>query len=49
MYRLKVKFGKRWVWGLNSYPSLKEATIRKQQMEKVGCKVKIELEIKLFD
>lgn len=35
MYRLKVKFGKKDGYGgLNSYPSLKEATIRKQQMGK---------------
>jgi hypothetical protein len=49
MYRLKVKFGKRWVWGLNTYPTLEEVLKRKEQMENVGHKVKIELESKLFN
>jgi hypothetical protein len=49
MYRLKVKIGKRWVWGLNSYPSLEAAQERKAQMEKVGHKVKIESENVLFN
>lgn len=48
-YRLKVKFGKRWVWGLNTYPTIEAAEARKTQMEAAGHKVKIELESKLFN
>lgn len=48
-YRLKVKVGRKWVWGINSYTTYEKALERKEQMEKVGHKVKIEFETKLFN
>lgn len=47
-YRLKVKIGRKWKWGLNTYRSLEEANARKAEMERAGCKVKVALESELF-
>lgn len=48
-YRLKVKYRNRWIWGLNTYPTIEAAQARKAEMEAAGHKVKIELESKLFN
>jgi hypothetical protein len=47
-FRLKVKCGKRWVWGLNTYKTYEEANVRMQEMQKAGCKVRIAPEAELF-
>lgn len=48
-YRLKVKYGKRWIWGLNTYKTIEAAEARKAQMEAAGHKVIIEVEDHLFN
>ena len=40
IFRLKVKFGKKWRWGLNDY-TLEQAQKRQLEMSIVGIETKI--------
>lgn len=48
MYRLKVKCGRTWRWGLNSY-TLEQAISRQTELNLVGIKSIIKPESELFN
>ncbi len=41
MYRLEVKYGRKWKMGIHTYETIEQANERKQVMESVGHKVKV--------
>lgn len=41
MLRIEAKVGRKWRLGINVYETLDEITKRKEEMEAVGCKVRI--------
>ena len=49
MYRLQVKVGKEWRWGLHDYPTEEAATDRMAELEKVGIKSRLRKSAELFN
>lgn len=49
MFRLKVKFGSKWKWGVNDYTSREAAQKRVEELRAVGIISKIEPLSKLLN
>ena len=48
MYRLFVKRGRKWVWGIREYDSLEAAEARVRELEAVGIKSRVRRNEELF-
>lgn len=48
MFRLQIKIGKEWRWGLNEYPTEKSAKKRQTELSEVGIKSRVKSADKLF-
>ena len=49
MFRLQVLFNGNWKWGLNSYNSYDQATLRLEKLKKVGIKARVRPESELYN
>lgn len=47
MYRLQIRFGKQWRWGVNDY-SLEQAQKRVEELKAVGIKARVKPVAELF-
>jgi len=49
MFRLQVKVGKDWRWGLNDYPTQEAAEKRMAELARVGIKSRMRKASELFN
>lgn len=49
MFRLQVRYGRSWKWGLNVYNTLEDAQKRVEELNKVGIKSRIKKNEELFN
>ena len=48
MYRLQIYFKKHWKCGINTYPTFESASIRAEELKKIGIKARIKSEGELL-